>query len=78
MSTSIVEWAGIDAGDKIGAHGAADAIGIDFGPLGVHLDRYHRLAGPLAINPGPLVTVMTVVRASSLDRDAAQRGGHHG
>lgn len=74
----MVGWAGIDAGDKIGAPGAADAIGIDFGRTGVHLDRYHRLTGLLVGNPVPLVTVVTEIRAAASGHSVIQRGGSRG
>lgn len=72
----MIGWARIDAGDKTGARGAADAIGIDFGQTGVDLDRYHRLTGLLVGNPVPLVTVVTEIRAATAGRCAIQRGGN--
>lgn len=78
MSASVVGWAGIDAGDKIGALGAADAIGIDFGQPGVHLDWYRRLTGLLIRNRVPLVTVVTETRVAAAGRGAIQRGGSRG
>jgi hypothetical protein len=75
MSMSIVEWAGIDARDKIGVRVAADAIGIDFDHTRVHLDWYHRLPGLLAVDRGPLVRVVTIIRTAAAVRGCRQRGG---